>query len=56
MWQPLGGSRVKFEAIAEIDGYVSIGLSDDKFMVRFTFVFPDNSFVMKKTSNLHRKH
>ena len=24
---------MKFEAVAETDGYVSIGLSDDKFMV-----------------------
>ena len=32
-WQPVGGTGVKFETVAETDGYVSIGLSDDKFMV-----------------------
>ena len=32
-WQPVGGTGVKFEAVAETEGYVSIGLSDDKFMV-----------------------
>ena len=44
-WQPLGGDRVKFEAVAETDGYVSIGLSEDKFMVSSSlFTYLNTSF------------
>lgn len=35
-WSPLGGGvGVKFDVMAETDGYVAVGLSHDRFMVCF---------------------
>jgi hypothetical protein len=46
-WREMDGRRIEFELSADSDGWVALGLSDDKIMVCYDFMM----FLMKFSEN-----